>query len=173
MSDDQPLDGPASPAYPARSLVLPALGLVGFTQIVQSGGALYDAVRRDGRWEELRGLAGPEGALYGVASHDAACPEGWYRYTVAVEAAACRAHCAEGHTDLHSIHVPASEWVAFALSDFGAQYGEFWQANPYRLIQALGWEFNAAVGMHLDVYGPAYQSDHDSMEFLMPVRRPG
>jgi hypothetical protein len=169
MADDVPMESPVPLAYPARCLTLPAFELVGYTQIVQSGGALYEAVRRDGRWEELRCLAGEGGSIYGVASHDSECPAGWYRYTMA---AARDAQGGEDSGACHPIHVPASEWVAFTLEDFGALYGEFWQADPYRLIRQLGWEFNAAVGMHLDVFGPAFRSDHDAMEFLMPVRRP-
>lgn len=42
-------EGKHAIAYPTRCLTLPAFDLAGFTQVVQSGGALYDAVRGDGR----------------------------------------------------------------------------------------------------------------------------
>lgn len=172
MPDESPSADPVPVAYPSRVLALPAFDLLGFTQFVQSGGVLYEAVRHDGRWEELRRLAGEEGSIYGVASHDEACPSGHYRYTMAVKSEACPNRGREGLGDFHPIHIPAAEWVAFLLTDFEAQYGAFWSADPYRLIRQLGWEFNAAVGLHLDVYGPSYHSDHDAMEFLMPVCQP-
>jgi len=117
-------------------------------------------------------MAGADGAIYGVASQDRECPAEWYRYTVAVEAEAWHRRADAVDEELYTLHIPASEWIAFALHDFGAQYGGFWQENPYSLIQRLGWEFNTSVGLHLDVYGSSYCSDHDSMEFWMPVRRP-
>jgi predicted transcriptional regulator YdeE len=151
--------------YPSRCQTLPSFDLAGFTMCVTSGGAMYDAVRGDGRWDELRRLGGDDPTIYGVASHDPACPEGQYRYTMAVRTAdltACR-------DDLFRIHIPASEWVVFSLSCFVRQYGEFWQASPYQLIKALGREFNRPVGLHIDVYAPSYASDEDPMEFWMPV----
>ncbi len=170
MSDSH--EGGHAIAYPTRSLALAAFDLAGFTQIVQSGGALYEGVRRDGRWDELRRLAGEDGSIYGVASHDHECPEGWYRYTMAVADEPLAAGVPGGTDRLHTIHIGASEWVAFALEDFAAQYGRFWRDNPYALIERLGREFNTDVGLHLDVFGPTYCSDHDGIEFLMPVRRP-
>jgi hypothetical protein len=80
--------------FAAYTTTLPAFEVVGFTKIVTSGGEQYDAVRRDGRWELLRRLAGKEKTLYGVASVDAACPKGTYGYTLGVRGpfmAGCRA----------------------------------------------------------------------------------
>ncbi len=162
-----PADEATTVPYPTRTMTLPAFDLLGYTLIVQSGGEQYEAVWGDGRWEELRELAGPEGSIYGVASLDKECPQGSYRYTVAVLAEA-----AAGREDLFPLHIRESEWLVFLLHDFGDQYGGFWQADPYALIQRLGWEFNKRVGLHIDLYGPEYRSDHDSMEFLMPVRKP-
>lgn len=107
-----------------------------------------------------------------MASHDHECPEGWYRYTMAVPKEPLAAGVRGGLDRLHTIGIGASEWVAFALEDFAAQYGSLWQDNPYALIGRLEWEFNTDVGLHLDVFGPTYRSDHDAMEFMMPVRRP-
>ncbi len=33
---------------------------------------------------------------------------------------------------------------------FGLQYGHFWQANPYKLMKELGWDFTSVVGLHID-----------------------
>lgn len=58
----------------------PAFAVTGISRIVASGGEVYDAVRRDGRWEALRRL-GREGAtLYGVASFDKAASQGARRF---------------------------------------------------------------------------------------------
>ncbi len=58
------------------------------------------------------------------------------------------------------------------LEDFERQYGQFWQDDPYQLVKKLGCVFDASVGLHIDVYPPSYASDHDGMEFMMPVKRP-
>jgi len=155
--------------YPTRCVKLPAFDLVGFTQIVQSGGALYEAARSDGRWEVLRSVGGADGTIYGVASYDKECPEGSYRYTLAVKARVDDFAGSGRHDELFSMRIPESDWVVFVLDHFGAQYGKFWEDDPYALIQELGWSFNAKVGLHLDAFGPAYSSDDDAMEFLMPV----
>ncbi|MEM3047432.1 MAG: hypothetical protein QW057_10210, partial [Candidatus Bathyarchaeia archaeon] len=164
--DDESLTG-----YSPRYERLPAFDLTGFTKIVESGGEVYEEVRSDGRWEVLRNLGGDDKTIYGVASLDKDCPKGRYRYTLAVKASEGDLRNAGLHDTLFSIHIKESEWIIFALEDFVAQYGKFWQANPYELVKKLSWEFNPAVSLHIDKYPPSYSSDHDSMEFLMPVRR--
>ncbi|MCL5999173.1 MAG: hypothetical protein M1546_24385 [Chloroflexi bacterium] len=170
VQDSQALTG-----YSVRYQRLPAFDLIGFTKIVESGGELYREVRSDGRWAVLRDMGGDDKTIYGVASLDKECPKGRYRYTLAVKASA--APFAEGsfadarHGNLFSIHIRESEWLVFELEHFGAQYGGFWQADPYALIQKLGWIFNARVGLHIDAYALSYASDDDGMTFMMPVRR--
>jgi predicted transcriptional regulator YdeE len=159
---EQQRGGETDIGYPVRCERWPAFDLIGFTKIVSSGGEQYDAVRGDGRWEVLRRMAGADQRIYGVASHDAECPEGRYRYTVAVREPA--GPCARD--DLFPIHIGESEWLVFTLTHFGRQYGAFWQDNPYALTRKLGREFNRAVGLHLDVFDA---SEDDSMEFWMPV----
>jgi len=155
--------------YPTRFVTLPAFDLVGFTAVVASGGEQYDAVRGDERWGLLRAIGGTDGTIYGVASLDSACPAGRYRYTLAVRADETEARAVCPSHDLHRMRIGASEWVVFSLDHFGRQYGAYWQDDPYAMIRRLGWDFNRDLALHLDLYGPAYQSDDDAMEFLMPV----
>ncbi len=155
--------------YPWRCEPLPAFELVGFTGIVTSGGEQYDAVRRDGRWETLRRLGGADPTIYGVASMDKECTDGRYRYTLAVKASPASVDT-KGEEGLFNLSMPKAEWVIFTLDSFVGQYGKFWQDDPYKLLQALGREFDPAVGVHIDVYSPGYGSDEDKMEFMMPVR---
>ncbi len=158
--------------YPTRIETLPAFDVAGHTAVVASGGEQYGAVRGDGRWERLRDACGGGQTIHGVASMDGECPRGRYRYTVGLRVPPEGPGALAELGDLHPVHVRESEWVVFTLADFGAQYGEFWQADPYALVRDLGWEFNPAVGLHIDVYAPTFVSDHDAMEFWMPVRKP-
>lgn len=160
--------------YPSRDVTLPAFDVAGFTKIVASGGEQYDAVRSDGRWQALREFGGGGQTIYGVASHDPACGEGKYRYTVGVKATLEQVEAAGLKGDLFSLHIPESQWVVFTLDNFAAQYGGFWQdEGPYGLIKDLGWDFSREVGLHIDVYAPSYVSDDGSMEFWMPVKQRG
>ena len=162
VQDSQALTG-----YNVRYQQLPAFDLTGFTKIVASGGWLYREVRSDGRWAALRDMGGDDKTIFGVASLDKECPKGRYRYTLAVKASAG----ALRPGNLFSVHIRKSEWLVFELEHFGTQYGGFWQADPYALVQKLGWMFNARVGLHIDAYAPSYASDDDAMAFMMPVRR--
>lgn len=158
-------------AYQTRHLELPAFDVVGFTKIVQSGGEQFEAVRSDNRWAVLRDMAGTNGMIYGVASHDRQCSKGYYRYTVGVKANRANGEYSHGGDEKEpfSIHIAQSEWVVFTLADFGSQYGGFWNDNPYRLVEKLGYSFNRTVGLHIDAFRPSFGSDHNSMEFMMPV----
>jgi len=158
--------------YSTRTMVLPEFDVTGFTKIVASGGEQYGEVRSDGRWEVLRELGGDDKTIHGVASQDKECPEGRYRYTLGVKAPVMSGVAPDIQASLLTIHIPGSEWVAFKLDSFQDQYGELWGANPYKLIEDLGWEFNSAVGLHIDAYPPSFSAEGDPMEFWMPVRRP-
>jgi len=158
--------------YSTRTAVLPDFDVTGFTKIVASGGELYDEVRSDGRWEVLRELGGDDKTIYGVASQDKECPKDRYRYTLGVKAPVMSSVAPDIQASLFTIHIPGSEWVVFKLDSFHDQYGDFWQANPCQLIKDLGWEFNSAVGLHIDAYAPSYSAEGDPMEFWMPVKRP-
>ena len=165
-------DGQVQVRYKTRYEELPSFDLTGFTKIVESGGELYEEVRSDGRWEVLKSFAGEDRRIYGVASFDKHCPKGRYRYTVGVKASADDFNDTRLYEDLFSIHIRQSGWLIFMLEDFERQYGQFWQDDPYQLVKKLGCVFDASVGLHIDVYPPSYASDHDGMEFMMPVKRP-
>jgi hypothetical protein len=162
-------------AYKARYLELPAFEVTGFTKIVESGGEVYDELRRDGRWQVLRNIAGDDGTLYGVASADQECPKGKYRYTIGVGVVAEQAKAVGLPDNLFTINIKPSGWLVFSLTQ--AQYGDFWRADPYALTKKLDYAFNAAVGLHIDVWPPSYAATDDglkdgSQEFMMPVRLP-
>lgn len=157
-------------AYKSRTVDLPAFDLEGFTKIVSSGGEQYGEVKHDGRWEILRALSSAtDGMIYGVASEDSECPQGKYRYTIAIKNIGQSIDGAALPERLFPIHIPASTWVVFTLNNFAAQYGQFWQDNPYSLIEQMDWQFNWEVGLHIDVYAPSFSRDEDPMEFYMPV----
>ncbi len=139
--------------------------------ITVSGGEPFDAVRRDGRWEALRRLGGDDTTLYGVASFDEACSQGTYRYTLGVKNVLAMAGDLLTGDPLFSLPIRQAGWLVFELDDFAAQWGEFWHDDPYRLLQELGWAFDTRVGLHIDVFPPAFVSDHDAMSFMMPVKR--
>ena len=40
--------------------------------------------------------------------------------------------------------------------------------DPYKMISELGYRFNKSVGLHIDVYGAAFNGH--TMEFWMPVK---
>jgi len=158
--------------YKTRHGRLPAFELVGYTRIVRSGGELYSEARKDGKWEVLREIAGEDKTVYGVASSDKECPKGRYRYTLAVKASADKLENASVHVNLFSIQIQESEWLCFAIEHFETQYGRFWRDGPYDLTTRLGWAFNSEIGLHIDAFPPSYSADNDSMEFMMPVRKP-
>lgn len=165
-------DSQSPVAYKTRHEKLPALDLVGFTNIVRSGGELYSEARQDGRWDVLRKIAGDDRTIYGVASLDRDYPKGRYRYTLAVKASAGQFENASVRDNLFSIHIEESDWLFFEIEHFEAQYGKFWRDDPYDLTTRLGWAFNTEIGLHIDAFPPSYSSDDDSMEFMMPVRKP-
>ncbi len=155
--------------YPHRVIDLPAFDLLGFTKIVRSGGEQYGEVRKDGRWEVLRRMVGADGSIYGVASMDSQCPRDHYRYTLAVRTELGNDRDERYESQLFPFHVKASKWVEFALEHFGRQYGEFWGSDPYKMIQELGYSFNRALSIHIDLFPATYITDDDAMQFLMPV----
>jgi hypothetical protein len=105
----------------------PAFTVTGITRIVASGGEVYNAVRRDGRWEALRRLGGEDATLYGVASFDKACSQGTYRYTLGVKGALAAAGDLLAGETLFSLPIRQAGWLVFELDDFEAQYGGFWR----------------------------------------------
>jgi hypothetical protein len=149
----------------------PAFTITGISRITASGGELFDAVRRDGRWEALRRLGGEDATLYGMASFDKACSEGTYRYTLGVKNAVATAGDLFAGETLFSLPIRQAGWLVFELDDFAAQWGEFWRDDPYRMVQELGWVFDPRVGLHIDVFPPAFVLEHDPMSFMMPVKR--
>jgi len=157
--------------YSPREVTLPAFDLAGFTKLVTSGGEQFEEVWGDGRWEQLRRLGGADPTIWGVASHDREAPEGHYRYTVAVKATEDRVKEAGLEGRLFPMHVAASEWLVFTLS-FSGSFGKLWQDDPYKIISQLGWDFNRALGIHIDVFPPSYVEHDDDFEFWMPVKRP-
>jgi len=156
--------------YRARHEDVPAFDVIGFTKIVRSGGELYEEARNDGRWQVLKSIAGDAKTTYGVATVDKDCSKGSYRYTLGVKAPVDQSRDTGLYDDLFSIHIARSGWIILSLEHFGAQYGDFWRDDPYKLVNRLGWVFDSAVGLHIDAFPPSYASDHDAMEFMMPVR---
>jgi hypothetical protein len=39
------------------------------------------------------------------------------------------------------------------------------------MVQELGWIYDTRVGLHIDVFPPAFVSEHDPVSFMMPVKR--
>lgn len=149
----------------------PAFTITGISSITASGGELFDAVRRDGRWEALRRLGGEDATLYGVASFDQAASQGTYRYTLGVKDAPVAAGDQLAGEELFSLPIRQAGWLVFELDDFAAQWGQFWRDDPYRMVQELGWVFDARVGLHIDVFPLAFVSEYDPVSFMMPVKR--
>jgi hypothetical protein len=172
MSAIQQHDEQVNVGYKTRYRELPAFDLVGFTRIVESGGELYDEVKSDGRWQRLKTIAGYNKTIFGVASLDKECPKGKYRYTIGVKA---KAEFLEKPSlwdiDLFTIHIKQASWLIFTLESFIKQYGQFWHADPYRLVEMLGWTFDRSVGLHIDIFVEFYASDQDGMGFMIPVKR--
>jgi hypothetical protein len=154
--------------FPVKLGQSPGFTLTGFSKIVTSGGEQYGLVRADDRWKILRQVGG---MIYGVASSDRDCPKDHYRYTVAVQTPASEFGNLCKPEDLFTVQVHESNWLVFQLEHFSRQYGQLWQANPYALVQKLGWSFNSRVGLHIDVFPPSYVDDDDAMEFWMPVTK--
>ena len=149
----------------------PAFTITGVSSLTASGGELFDAVRRDDRWEALRRLGGNDATLYGVASFDKAGSQGAYRYTLGVKNALATAGDPLAGEELFSLPIRQAGWLVFELDDFAAQWGAFWRDDPYRMVQELGWAYDARVGLHIDVFPPAFVSEHDPVSFMMPVKR--
>ena len=129
-----------------------AFTVTGVSKIVGSGGEVDHAVRRDGRWEALRRLGGEDATLYGVASFDKACAQGTYRYTLGVKDVPATAGDVPEGEALFSLPIRQAGWLVFELDDFSAQWGEFWHDDPYRMVEDLGWIFDARVGLHIDAF---------------------
>ena len=107
---------------------------------------------------------------YGIASMDEECPKGMYRYTLGVKQPPERPRSKPPASELFSFPVGSSEWVVFDIEHFGSQYGVFWQQDPYAVIKQLGYEYNKALSIHIDVYAPPFASEDDGMEFMMPIQ---
>jgi hypothetical protein len=100
----------------------PAFTVTGISRIVASGGEVYNAVRRDGRWEALRRLGGEDATLYGVASFDKACSQGTCRYTLGVKGALATAGDLLAGETLFSLPIRQAGWLVFELDDFSGAY---------------------------------------------------
>jgi hypothetical protein len=157
--------------YRTKYCEWPAFRITGVSSVTVSGGEIFDAVRRDGRWEALRRLGGEDATLYGVASFDKAGSQGAYRYTLGVKDPVVTAGDLLGGETLFSLPIRQAGWIVFELDDFAAQWGQFWRDDPYRLVQELGWAYDARVGLHIDVFPPTFVSEHDPVAFMMPVKR--
>ena len=144
----------------------PAFDIIGFTKIVQSGGKLYEETREDGRWEVLKTMNTRNKNIYGCASFDSECAPDSYRYTIGVAHDDNYSQNPLYSSQMFSLHVKESDWIVFTL-DFATDYRLFWQNDPYKMIGDLGYNFNTAVGLHIDVYEATYNG-HE-MEFWMPV----
>ena len=149
----------------------PAFTVTGISRVVASGGEVYGDVRSDGRWEALRQLGGEDATLYGVASLDKAGFQGAYRYTLGVKDVPVAAGDQLAGEPLFTLPIRQAGWLVFELDDFMGQWGDFWRDDPYRMVQELGWVYDAGVGLHIDVFPPAYVSEHDPVSFMMPVKR--
>ncbi len=156
-----------------KHVILTAFDVVGFTKIVASGGEQFGEVYGDERWGQLRRLGGSDPTIYGIASEDDECPAGRYRYTLAVKASGEQVKEAGLEGRLFAMHIGASEWLVFTLSFGSGSFGKLWENDPYKIIAGLGWDFNGALGLHIDVYRPEYTTLDDDFEFWMPVKRPG
>jgi hypothetical protein len=156
--------------YAPKHITVPAFDVVGFTKIVTSGGEQFEEVHGDARWGQLRRLGGADPTIYGIASMDSAGPAGTYRYTLAVKASEAVVREAGLEGRLFPMHIGASEWLVFRVS-FADSFGRLWQDDPHKIIASLGWAFNTAVGLHIDVYPPSYVAHDDEFEFWMPVER--
>ena len=146
---------------------LPAFNIIGFTKFVKSGGELYDEVRSSDKWEGLKRLNSKEKNIYGIASMDKECPEGYYRYTMGIEKNENFLEVNEYNNQLYSFIIKESSWIIFTI-DFEKEYGEFWSKNPYTMIEEMGYGFNNSLGLHIDVFGEVYNGH--GMEFWMPVK---
>ena len=145
----------------------PSFDIIGFTKIVNSGGELYDEVRQDNKREILKSLNVKNKKLYGVASHDAECTEGKYRYTMGVKKDENYVEDKKYKEQLFTINIKESDWIIFMM-DFENEYGKFWGNNPYQMIDEIGFKFNDSVGLHIDVFGEDYNGH--KMEFWMPIK---
>jgi hypothetical protein len=159
--------------FPHNIIEKQPFDLVGFTKIVISGGEQYDEVRKSNRWDILRQIGGADKTIYGIASFDKECTKDHYRYTLAVQKPGDLAKFPDYERQLFPFHVKQSSWCVFTLEHFVRQYGNFWEANPYKMIEKLGFAFNTQLNFHLDVYPEAYVTDDDPMEFWMPIKKTG
>jgi len=68
---------------------------------------------------------------------------------------------------LFSMIIKESDWIIFSL-DFEKDFGKLWENDPYKLIGEIGYDFNNAVGLHIDVFTENYNGH--KMEFWMPIK---
>jgi hypothetical protein len=145
----------------------PEFKIIGFTKIVNSGGEMYDEIMHGDKWTILKKMNSKNKNVYGVASMDKECTEGKYRYTMGIEQ---NENCIKDKTytnQLFPMTIKKSDWVIFSI-DFENDYGKFWENDPYKMIDEIGYGFNNSVGLHIDVFNEGY--DGHKMEFWMPIK---
>ena len=141
--------------------------IIGFTKIVNSGGEMYDEImQKNEKWELLKNMNSKNKNVYGIASMDKECPEGKYRYTMGIEKDENYIGNKIYANQLFPMNINESNWVIFSL-DYQNDFGRLWENDPYKLIGEMGYCFNNAVGLHIDVFPENY--DGHGMEFWMPI----
>ena len=147
---------------------LSSFEIIGFTKIVNSGGEMYDEIiQKKEKWELLKKMNIKNKNVYGLASMDKECPEGKYRYTMGIEKDGNYVEDKNFVDQLFSMNIKESDWIIFSL-DFEKDFGKLWENDPYKLIGEIGYSFNNAVGLHIDVFTENY--DGHKMEFWMPIK---
>jgi hypothetical protein len=147
---------------------LSSFEIIGFTKIVNSGGEMYDEViQKKEKWEILKNMNPKNKNVYGIASMDKECSEGKYRYTMGIEKDENYIENKIYTDQLFKMSIKESTWIIFSL-DFENDFGKLWENDPYKLIGEIGYSFNNAVGLHIDVFTENY--DGHKMEFWMPIK---
>jgi hypothetical protein len=156
-----------------------AFDIIGFSKMVNSGGELYDEIWSDGRWAILKEMNSKNKTVYGIASEATCpvtcsrstdeCPRGCYRYTMGILNNKNYFENSE-YNELFKFHVGESEWIIFTL-EANNGHGELWGKDPYKMITELGYNFNTALNIHIDVFYENYNGENDgkTSEFWMPV----
>lgn len=140
--------------------------VIGFSKIVFSGGEVYHEIYQHDKWQLLQNMNEKNQTIYGVASLDKECFKDTYRYTMGVCYDENFTNLSE--ETLYSIRIEESDWVVFTLN-FDVEYRSFWENDPYKMIQELGYSYHHKLGVHIDVYQKDYTGG--KMEFWMPVMK--
>jgi len=62
--------------------------------------------------------------------------------------------------------------MCFDIPHGRAGMDAFWKANPYKLMQLLGYRFHLIVGVHFDIYPEGYDvQTNPRMEFWITVKK--